>query len=40
MVGAKAKTPEDKDLYGVTYRSKFSQSIFSIDKSIFMSEIN
>ena len=28
------------DLYGVTYRSKFSQGIFPIAKSIFMSEID
>ena len=27
-------------LYGVTYRSKFSQGIFPIEKLIFMSEIN
>ena len=28
------------DLYGVTYRSKFSQGIFPIAKSIFMSGID
>ena len=28
------------DLYGVTYRSKFSQGIFPIEKLIFVSEIN
>ena len=27
-------------LYGVTYRSKFSQGIFPIEKLIFVSEIN
>ena len=26
--------------YGVTYRSKFSQGIFPIEKLIFVSEIN